>query len=247
MSPWFPLRRSMCIMLNHSEIVSLIEATGAMGLFHEGYASVSKKASQDYLDRVFVDMMWYKAFSIYLVLRRGINVLFQDVDLVWFRDPMPYFHNYRARAQERSEQTGAFVEAFFSDDGQRSMRYTPFYANSGFYYLVASERSTYFAWSIMAAMDAIQVLGEGLLSAQRCAQRFLCPCPLLPGVPFECMLTRLLTCLSISVPAGSHQNVFTTKLVEGLALSQQHTKILTLEEFPTGERPVSSVVCGAWF
>jgi hypothetical protein len=165
MSPWFPLRRSMCIMLNHSEIVSLIEATGAMGLFHEGYASVSKKASQDYLDRVFVDMMWYKAFSIYLVLRRGINVLFQDVDLVWFRDPMPYFHDYRARTQERSEQTGAFVEAFFSDDGQRSMRYTPFYANSGFYYLVASERSTYFAWSIMAAMDAIQVLGEGLLFA----------------------------------------------------------------------------------
>lgn len=34
---------------------------------------------------------------------------------------------------------------------------------------------------------------------------------------------------------GSHQNVFTTKLVEGLALSQQHTKILSLDEFPTGE------------
>jgi hypothetical protein len=51
-------------------------------------------------------------------------------------------------------------------------------------------------------------------------------------------------CLPISVPAGSHQNVFTTKLVEGLALSQQHTKILTLEEFPTGERPVFSVGCG---
>lgn len=57
-------------------------------------------------------------------------------------------------------ETGSFVEAFFSDDGQRSMRYTPFYANSGFYYLVASERSEYFAWSIMAAMDAIQVLGK---------------------------------------------------------------------------------------
>jgi len=38
------------------------------------------------------------------------------------------------------------------------LQYTPFYANSGFYYLVANEKSTYFAWSIMAAMDAIQVL-----------------------------------------------------------------------------------------
>jgi len=27
--------------------------------------------------RVFVDMMWYKAFSVYLVLRHGMNVLFQ--------------------------------------------------------------------------------------------------------------------------------------------------------------------------
>lgn len=33
---------------------------------------------------------------------------------------------------------------------------------------------------------------------------------------------------------GSHQNVFTTKLVEGLALSQATTKILSLDEFPTG-------------
>lgn len=33
---------------------------------------------------------------------------------------------------------------------------------------------------------------------------------------------------------GSHQNVFTTKLVEGLALSQHTTKILPLDEFPTG-------------
>lgn len=37
-----------------SEIVSLIEATGAMGLYHEGYAAVSKKASVDYLDRCVV-------------------------------------------------------------------------------------------------------------------------------------------------------------------------------------------------
>ena len=35
----------------YSEIVALIEATGAMGLYHEGYAAVSKKASVDYLDR----------------------------------------------------------------------------------------------------------------------------------------------------------------------------------------------------
>lgn len=167
-----------------SELIPLVEATGAMALYHEGYASVSKKASTDYLDRVFVDMMWYKAFSVYFILKEGINILFQDVDLVWFREPMQYFHDY-IRA------SGMQVEGFFSDDGQRSKRYTPFFANSGFYYLAASERSVYFTWSIMIAMDAIQVL-------------------------------------------GSHQNVLTTRLIEGLALNFEHVKLLSLEDFPTG-------------
>jgi Nucleotide-diphospho-sugar transferase len=88
------------------EIVHLIEATGAMALFHEGYGVASKKASSDYLDRIFVDMMWYKAFSIYLILREGINILFQDVDLVWFRDPFPYFHDYISQHKAQSDASG---------------------------------------------------------------------------------------------------------------------------------------------
>ncbi len=148
----------------YSEIVPLIEATGAMGLYHIGYASVSRTASTDYLDRVFVDMMWYKTFSVYLLLRRKINILFQDVDLVWFRDPMSYFRDYIAQTKERSDMTGSHPEAFFSDDGQRSMRYTPFYANSGFYYLLSTERSINFAWAIMTAMDSIQVSDEGVFA-----------------------------------------------------------------------------------
>ena len=106
-----------------------------MGIFHTGYSSVSKDASNDYLDRVFVDMMWYKAFALFLILRMDINVLFQDVDLVWFKDPFPYFHDYIKSSNEKTLLTGSNIEGFFSDDGQRSLRYAPFYANSGFYYL----------------------------------------------------------------------------------------------------------------
>jgi Nucleotide-diphospho-sugar transferase len=120
----------------HSEIVTIIESTGAIGIYHTGYSAVSKAASKDYLDRVFVDMMWYKAFSVYLILRMKINVLFQDADLVWFKDPFPYFHNYGKDSEGNVVIKGSeHIEAFFSDDGQRSLRYSPFYANSGFYYL----------------------------------------------------------------------------------------------------------------
>eukprot|EP01034_Spumella_vulgaris_P027690 gene27690-34452_t len=183
--------KKVLVFAGSSEIIPLIEATGAMGLYHIGYAAVSRRASVDYLDRVFVDMMWYKTFSVWLLLRRGINILFQDADLIWFRDPMQYFHDYVKDHQARSDQTGSHPEAFFSDDGQRSMRYTPFYANSGFYFLLSGEKSIYFTWSIMTAMDSIQVL-------------------------------------------GSHQNVFTTKLIEGLSINTASTKILSLIEFPTG-------------
>ena len=169
----------------------MIESTGAMGVYHPGYGSVSKSASMDYLDRVFVDMMWYKAFSVYLLTRDRYNVLFQDADLVWFREPFSYFKDYIERTKARSDMTGSYVEAFLSDDGQRSLRYAPFYGNSGFYYLLGTPRSEYFTWSIMISFDAVQVL-------------------------------------------GSHQNVFTTKMVEGLAISHQHVMILPLYEFPTG-------------
>jgi len=62
--------RNVFVFCGSEEIIPLIESTGAAALYHRGYASVSKKASNDYLDRVFVDMMWYKAFRyvyIYMV------------------------------------------------------------------------------------------------------------------------------------------------------------------------------------
>ena len=44
------------------------------------------------------------------------------MDLVWFKDPFPYFHNYIETARAHSA-SGAHPDAFFSDDGQRSLRY----------------------------------------------------------------------------------------------------------------------------
>jgi hypothetical protein len=177
----------LLVFVGSPEIVHLIEATGAMGIYHDGYGSVSKSASQDYLDRVFVDMMWYKTFAIFLILNEGINILFQDVDLVWFRDPFPYFHTMISSYTKKSIQ----LEALISDDGQRSVRYSPLYGNSGFYYFLSTPKTIHYSWSIMSAFDSVQLL-------------------------------------------GSHQNVFTSRLVEGLGLNIANVKILSIEDFPTG-------------
>lgn len=151
---------NVVVFSGSEEIIPIIESSGAMGLYHVGYSAVSRKASMDYLDRIFVDMMWYKAFSIYLILRLKINILFQDVDIVWFRDPFPWFKDYTMNITARTAMTGASKTAFFSDDGQRALRYAPYYSNSGFYYLLANNRSEYFAWSIMTAFDTVQRLGS---------------------------------------------------------------------------------------
>ena len=171
-------------------IVPVIEATGATAVYDENFAPVAKDASIGYLDRVFVDMMWYKAFSVYMILRAGFNVLFQDVDLVWFKDPFPYFERYLEESVQFSA-TGERTNGFFSDDGQRGLRYSPFFANSGFFYLLTSQKSINLAWSILTAFDTL-------------------------------------------VTSGSHQNVLTMRLQEGLWLTNFRSKLLPLQKFPTG-------------
>ena len=37
-----------------------VQSLGAMAVHHASFGFVSSRASSEYLDRVFVDMMWYK-------------------------------------------------------------------------------------------------------------------------------------------------------------------------------------------
>ena len=41
--------------------------------------------------------MWFKSFSVWLLLKLGYNTLFQDVDLVWFKNPLDLFLNVGAQ------------------------------------------------------------------------------------------------------------------------------------------------------
>lgn len=147
----------LCVIVCR-EIVPLISSTGAMGLYSEYFASVDKDASKVYLDATFVDMMWYKAFSVWTVLQMGYHALFQDIDIVWFRQPDSYFNNIFA---EFFKKTGVQPTGFFSDDGQRgTIRFAPFFFNSGFYYILSSPLNVNIVWNIMLSFDVIQSGGS---------------------------------------------------------------------------------------
>ena len=83
------------------------------------------------------------------------------------------------------------ADAYLSDDGQRSLRYTPFFANSGFYYLVANPRTEYYDWPVLTSFDLLHI-------------------------------------------TGSHQNVFTIRLIETLDIADLKPKLLSLRVFPSG-------------
>jgi len=71
-----------------------------------------------------------KVTSVYLTSAAGFDVLFQDADLVWMKDPLPALHTIEH-------------DAVFMDDGARTPRFTPFFANTGFYFLRRNYKIVY--------------------------------------------------------------------------------------------------------
>ena len=122
--------RAAGIATDNALVFAADESTGrdveGLGLaaFHDpGLGDLPEAASAVYGDQTFVKIMWLKMTSLYLVTQTERPVLFQDVDVVWFRNPLEYF-----------ETAAQDTHIFFQDDGARSERYAPFYANSGFLY-----------------------------------------------------------------------------------------------------------------
>ncbi len=106
------------------------------------------------------------------VCMQGMNVLFQDVDLVWLRDPLAFIQDLfrnsstssrgsstsgSSTSRTSSGSTSSKLVSFLSDDGARTTRYAPFFANSGFFYLAAGPENVYFAYSVMTAFDILLV------------------------------------------------------------------------------------------
>jgi Nucleotide-diphospho-sugar transferase len=195
---------NMLVFVGSADIVGVVESMGCMAIYHRHFAAVSAQASEQYLDFVFSEMMWYKAFAVWILLKLRYDILFQDVDLIWFKEPYSHIdsffesHGNRSTDSTRSSdmhegpsRPQSPPDGVFSDDGQRGYRYSPFYANTGFYYLTANERTEYFAWSVLTAYDSLQV-------------------------------------------SGSHQNVFNMRLAEAVDLVGLNPKMLNLNTFPSG-------------
>lgn len=133
---------SVVVFVGDDRMVQLVRRMGISAIYAPALGAMPLRAAGSYLDGTFSRMMWFKAAAVYVTLMAGYEVLFQDVDLVWLMDPMSYF-----AAQPH-------YDLFFMDDGARTPRYTPFFVNSGFYFVKHNARTVYLFEKLMKAAAA---------------------------------------------------------------------------------------------
>ena len=128
--------KNVVVFVGTEHYVPLIESLGGNAIYSPALGSMPKSAAAGYLDKTFSRMMWFKTTSVFLALNAGFDVLFQDVDLTWIADPIPYLKSLDH-------------DVSFMDDGARTPRYTPFFVNSGFYYMKHNPRTLFFMEKMM--------------------------------------------------------------------------------------------------
>jgi len=89
-----------------------------------------KEAAYLFSNPQFKAAVFWKGAVTYDVLLLGVNVLFQDVDIVWRQSPMPYFLDPSRR----------HIDVFFMKDGNNAQQ-QPLFANSGCHFSRNNERT----------------------------------------------------------------------------------------------------------
>jgi Nucleotide-diphospho-sugar transferase len=92
-------------------------------------------------------MMMAKVICVQLVSMLGYNILFQDVDMIWYQNPLHYFDQHRIEMDR--------YDIIFQDDGGRSIRYAPYSANTGFYFVRYNDRTRHLLTSLLMSGDVV--------------------------------------------------------------------------------------------
>ena len=130
----------------------LAQSMGISSIYIESiFGKMPEKAAGSYADKTFRAIMLAKVYCIQMVSMLGYDILFQDVDVIWYQNPLTWFH-------DESNPHYDF-DMYFQDDGNHALFYAPYSANTGFYYVRNNERTQYFFNSFLMAGD--KILGSG--------------------------------------------------------------------------------------
>jgi Nucleotide-diphospho-sugar transferase len=117
----------------------------------DSFGPLPVNAARAYGDQDFAQMMLAKIYCVQLVNHLGYDVLFQDVDVVWQRNPLELF--------ERELLLGGH-DVLAQDDGSRAIRFSPYAVNTGFYYIRHNQRTENFLSALVRSGDCVMEDGS---------------------------------------------------------------------------------------
>uniref|UniRef100_A0A6U6D339 Nucleotide-diphospho-sugar transferase domain-containing protein n=1 Tax=Odontella aurita TaxID=265563 RepID=A0A6U6D339_9STRA len=124
----------------------LAEGLGLATYYDErNFQSMPKTEAVHYGDSTFERMMMAKVYCVHLLLSLDFNVLFSDVDVVLFKNPIEFFN---------SKSNEAF-DIIMQDDGSRTVRYAAYCGNTGFYFVRNNKRTKHLFNSLLYTSDVI--------------------------------------------------------------------------------------------
>lgn len=151
---------SRIVMFATDEYTAKLSKELGIPVFHDEkiFGNMPEQAAFRYGDKIFSKMMMAKVYCVHLVLTLGYDVLFQDVDVVWQKNPLEYLETEESREWDM----------IFQDDGSRQVRYQPYSPNTGFYFVRHSELTVYFFNCLLKKGDLIALTKshQAALSAQ---------------------------------------------------------------------------------
>lgn len=110
------------------------------------FGRIPQQQAKGFGDATYTQTIISKVYCVQLVSMLGYHVLFSDIDMVWFRDPLEYF---------QSNKTATDVDIFMQHDGNHAQFYAPYSGNTGLYYVRNTPRTQYFLNSLLVSGDLI--------------------------------------------------------------------------------------------
>mmetsp|Transcript_5502 Transcript_5502/g.15925 ORF Transcript_5502/g.15925 Transcript_5502/m.15925 type:complete len:682 (-) Transcript_5502:710-2755(-) len=139
---------NILLFATDQETQDLAESMGITSVFLESiFGSMPSDAAKRYADKTFKRMMAAKVYCVQMVSMLGYDILFQDVDVVWYKNPLEWFHD--------SSSDHYHFDMYFQDDGNHGLFYAPYSANTGFYYVRNNPRTQFFFNSLLMTGDLI--------------------------------------------------------------------------------------------
>lgn len=103
----FPVS-NVIVFTTDQETTDIVTSLGLTAYYDQrNFGNIPTGAARRYGDARFTAMMMAKVICVQLVSMLGYDFLFQDVDIVWFRNPMEYFH-------QKNNPKIASYDVFFS-------------------------------------------------------------------------------------------------------------------------------------